>query len=410
LFASNGLIASLNVRVTNKAAVLNLIRFTPGGIARAEIARQLELSRAAISSIVNDLLAHQVIRETEDVPSTSGRRPILLEINPECGYVVGVDIGATHVTLVLADLSARVLEEIEFPFNVSLGPDVCLPQVDSKLREFLTGASVTLEEISAIGVGVPGPVVSEAGGVVAPPIMPGWDNFPIQSHLESLWGRPVMLNNDAELGALGEWAYGAGRNEKHLLYIKVGYGIGAGLLIGGQIYRGATGSAGEIGHIVIMENGPLCACGNRGCLEAIAGGRAIADRARNAVRSGRRTHLASIKPIESISALDVAKAARKGDLVAQEIVAEAGEYLGIAIVGLINLINPSMIVIGGGVAEMGDLFIEPIRQAAMDRSLPAAAKDLRITAATLGRRASSMGAVVQAISIALHHIVNLSLK
>jgi glucokinase len=232
--------------------------------------------------------------------------------------------------------------------------------------------------------------------------MPGWSNFPIRDHLQALWNRPVTVNNDAELGVLGEWAYGAGRGESNLVYLKVGTGIGAGLLLNGHIYRGETGGAGEIGHITINEHGPMCTCGNRGCLEALAGGRAIASLAKQAVKAGRRTQLASGTPLEEITALDVAIAARKGDLVAQEIMAKAGEYLGIAIANLINLINPAMIVVGGGVAQVGDLLLEPMRQAVQEHSLPAMTQAVRITAAILGRRSSGMGAVVNALTIALH--------
>ncbi len=399
--SSNGYNSLASVKFYNKVSLLNYIRFTPEGISRASLARKMGLSRTAVSSIVNDLLAVGVIREAANSPSTGGRRAVLLEINPRSGYVLGVDVGATHLGLALADFSARVVAEREYPFDVSRGPDVCLPAVDRNLRAFLAEAGFSLDDVAAIGVGVPGPVVAETGGVIAPPIMPGWDKFPIQSHLENLWGHPITLNNDAELGALGEWAYGAGRFEKNLLYIKVGYGIGAGLLLNGQIYSGATGSAGEIGHITILENGPMCTCGNRGCLEALAGGRAIAEQAQRAVKAGKRTRLAAIQPVERITALDVAQEARKGDLVAQEIISDAGQYLGIAVANLINIINPGMIVIGGGISQVGDLFLEPIRRHAASRSLLASARTVRITAAVLGRRSTSMGAVVQALSVAL---------
>jgi glucokinase-like ROK family protein len=405
LYAATGYPTATNVKTHNKISLLNHIRFAPGGISRADLARKMGLSRAAISSIVNDLLEINIIREAADGPATGGRRAVLLEVNPEIGRVLGVDMGATHLGLVLADFSARVIAEDEFPFDVSLGPRDCLKIVDQQVRTFLEKHKCYLDDVAAIGVGVPGPVVSEKGGVIVPPIMPGWDNFPIRSHLETLWGHPVKLNNDAELGALGEWAYGAGRSENNLLYIKVGYGIGAGLLLNGIIYSGATGSAGEIGHITINEHGPLCTCGNRGCLEAFAGGRAIAEQARKAIKLGKRTQLSTINPIEKITAFDVAMEARKGDLVAQEIISSAGQYLGIAIASLINVVNPSMIVIGGGVSQMGDLFLEPIRRSATMRSLPAAARGVRITAAVLGRRSSGMGAVVQALSLALYKLV-----
>jgi glucokinase-like ROK family protein len=240
--------------------------------------------------------------------------------------------------------------------------------------------------------------------VLAPPIMPGWDRFPIRDSLQERWGHPVSLNNDAELGALGEWAYGAERGAGNLAYIKIGTGVGAGLLIGGQIYRGATGSSGEIGHLTIEENGPLCNCGNRGCLETLTGGHAIARIAREMVGNNARTILADIRPAERITAIDVANAARQGDPVAQQIIVNAGDHLGIAIAGLVNLFNPDSIVVGGGVAQIGDLFLEPVRKAVQKRSLPAAAQAVRITTALLGRRSSGMGAVVQAASTALHQI------
>lgn len=404
LDASTSLFRAPNVKNLNKRVVLDMIRFTPGGISRAELARQMDLTRSAISTIIGDLESVGLVRETGNGPATGGRRPVPLEINPRYGYVVGIDMGATHLGMVVTDFSAHVREEREFPLSVNDGPAQCLPAIDSHLREMLSHAGLTLKNITAVGIGVPGPVVADAGAVSAPPIMPGWDGYPIRDHLQNLWGCPVSLGNDAELGALGEWAYGAGRGEQNLAYIKVGTGVGAGLLLQGQIYRGTTGSAGEIGHITIQDGGPLCTCGNRGCLEAIAGGRAIARRASEAVKAGRRTQLASIDPAH-ITARDVASAARLGDLVAQQVLTEAGAYLGIAIASLVNLFNPSMVVVGGGVSQVGDLLLEPIRKAVRERSLRSAAQAVRITAAVLGRRSSSIGAVVQAINVALNQMI-----
>jgi glucokinase-like ROK family protein len=368
------------------------------------MARQLGLTRSAVTTITQDLLENKYIRETESGPATGGRRAILLEMNPDRGKVAGIDMGATHLNLVVTDFSARVLHEVETPIDVQCGPGECLRIIDLCLRDTLKQTNSCLEEVLAIGVGVPGPVVSDAGMVSAPPIMPGWDNYPIREHLEQYWNRPVSLNNDAELGALGEWAYGAGRCEKNLAYIKVGTGVGAGLLLDGRIYRGATGSAGEIGHMTIQENGPLCTCGNRGCLEAMAGGLAIARQARAAVLAGRRSELSNHQPVDGITAHDVVNAARRGDLVAQQIMTEAGTHLGIAIAGLVNLFNPGIIVVGGGVALMGDLLLDPIRQNVRDRSLRSAATAVRISAAVLGRRSSSMGAVVQALNLVLDRL------
>lgn len=394
-----------NVKYINKHAALDLIRFTPGGISRVALAQRLALTRAAVTSIVNDLITAGLVHERKTRAASNGRPPIILEINEEGGYVAGVDMGASHLTVIIANFGARALAEKEQPFRISDGPADCIRQADEALRALLSTLGLGLSDLSAIGVGVPGPTIANAGMVLAPPIMPGWDRFPIRDTLEKLWGCPVSLNNDAELGVLGEWAYGAGRGEQNLAYIKVGTGIGAGLLINGQIYRGATGAAGEIGHMTIDENGPPCTCGNRGCLEALAGGRAIVGMAQAAIQSGRRTELAEHPRSEPLSALEISNAAARGDLVAQEILAEAGNQLGIALTSLVNLFNPNIVVVGGGVAQTGDLFLEPIRKAVLKRSLPAAAHVVRITASLLGKRSTGMGAVVQALSTALHEVV-----
>jgi glucokinase-like ROK family protein len=391
-----------NVKNINKHAVLDLIRFTPGGVSRADLAQRMIISRAAVTIIINDLMDSGLIQETESRNSSSGRPPIILEINPSFGYVAGIDMGATHLSIILTNFGAQVIDEVEFPYPINRGPELCLPDVDKHLKELLAKNNLQLSDISAIGLDVPGPIVAEAGIVLAPPIMPGWDRFPIRETLEKLWNRPVALTNDAEAGALGEWAFGAGRGESDLAYIKVGTGIGAGLLLDGRIYRGATGSAGEIGHLTMIENGPLCNCGNNGCLEALAGGQAIARQAQEAVLRGERTILSSMHPENKITAQDVASAAQRGDLVAQRIVSEAGSYLGVALAGLVNLFNPGMVVVGGGIAQIGDLFLQPVRNAVMRRSLPAAARTVKITTAVLGHRSSSIGAAVEALSIAIH--------
>lgn len=397
--------ANHNVKNFNKHAAVDLIRFAANGISRADLADQMDLTRAAVSLIVNDLLANQIVREAESRSTPSGRPPVVLEINPERGLVAAVDMGATHLGVALADFGAHILDDIEVPLEIARGPGACLEETDRVLQELLRRQKKTLADILAVGVGVPGPVITEAGMVIAPPIMPGWDGFPIRATLEEKWGCPVTLNNDAELGALGEWAFGAGRGEWNIAYIKVGSGIGAGLIVNRQIYGGTTGSAGEIGHLTIDQNGPLCTCGNRGCLEAFAGGHAIAAQAQKLAKSGKRTLLADI-PIEKITVREVAEAARLGDLPAQQILANAGTYIGIALAGLLNLFNPGIVVIGGGVSQVGDLLTGPIRQAVRERSLRASEQSTRITTAMLGRRSSLMGATVQALNVGIHDITD----
>ncbi len=396
--------ANHNIRNFNKHAAVDLIRFAEKGISRTDLAEEMGLTKAAVTIIVNDLISNGIILETESRTTSSGRPPVVLEIDPKQGLVAAIDMGAMHLSVALGDYSARILEEVETAFQIADGPEKCLEQADCVLQELLQRRGVALSDISGIGIGVPGPVIAEEGFVMAPPIMPGWDRFPIRTTLEKKWETSITLNNDAELGALGEWAYGAGRGEKNLAFIKVGSGIGAGLIINQQIYGGTTGSAGEIGHLTVDENGPLCTCGNHGCLEAFAGGHAIASQAKKLVASGKRT-LLSEKNIDSITAHDVAEAARRGDLPAQEIVKRSGTYIGIAIAGLINLFNPSTVIIGGGVAQVGDLLTTPIRQAVRERSLRASEHGVKIMTAMLGRRSSLIGAMVQAINIGIHDTI-----
>jgi len=394
-----------NVKNFNKHAIIDLIRFTPNGISRIELARELGLTRAAITATINDLQKADLVREVKG-KHPNGRRPIVLEINPKRGYVVGVDIGATHITTLLANYSAQVIDEYEKSIDIMEGPEKVLDQVCDMIGVLISRSGVSKEKIHAMGVGVPGPVVVGTGMVSDPPIMPGWNRLPIDQHLQSKMGIPVTVSNDAELGAVGEWAYGAGRGERNLAYIKVGRGIGAGLLIDGRIYHGATGSAGEIGHITINESGPMCSCGNRGCLEAMAGGNAVAKNAIQMVKEGGRSSLSGIKPIESITSRNVIDEAFRGDLLSQQIMIEAGQHLGTAIAGLVNIFNPSIVIIGGNMARIGDLMLEPIRKTVQERSLPLASSNLRIATALLGRRSSGMGAVVEALNLVIHQYAN----
>ena len=389
-------------RYQSRETILDIVRITPGGVSRSQLAHDLGVSRAAITGLVNDLLARQVLREVGSRTSNGGRRSVMLDLNPRAGRLLGIDIGATHITLVVTDLAAQVLGEVENPWAIERGPEACLQQVDRLARELLRRTGGRPETpLRVIGAGVPGPVSEGQGLVTAPPIMPGWHGFPIRERMQALWGKPVRLLNDADLGALGEWAYGAARGIQDMVYIKVGTGIGAGFLLGGQVYLGASGAAGEIGHITLDPEGPLCTCGNRGCLEAMAGGAALARRAIQAIRAGTPTVLAQHTPLESLTARDIGEAAHRGDHMSQQLLADAGRLIGISAATLVNLVNPQRVVVGGGVAQVGDLLLNPIRDAVRRRSLRASAEVVQVQAAMLGRRSTAMGAV----ALAQHHAV-----
>ena len=390
-----------HVKSLYKHVVLDLIRFTPGGVSRVDLSRHLGLTRAAVTTIINDLVDEGLVREAESRYS-GGRRPIVLEVSPERGYVIGVDFGATHLLVCLADYTSTIIQELEIKLDINEGLTFCLGKVDDLIQEVLSNEGLQRSDIQAIGIGVPGPVVINKGTVGMPPIMRGWNNFPISDTLSKKWNCPVLLNNDAELGALGEWAYGRGRGENNLAYIKVGTGIGAGLIFDSNIYQGTTGSAGEIGHITINEKGPKCSCGNYGCLEAYIGAKAIAKRAQEELSKGRRSQLVGLGDLYEITTSDIIKAAKRGDLLSQQIISETGAYLGTAVAGLVNLVNPSIVIIGGELSTSGDLLLDPIRERVSKRSLFVAANSVRISTALLGKRSTVIGAITQALSFALH--------
>ena len=397
-------LANQNVKTFNKHALVDLIRFAGRGVARTDIAQELGLTRASVTIIINDLIKSGIILEMESRSTRSGRPPIALDINPKYGLAAAIDMGASHMSVALGDSSAQILEEVEEPFRIADGPERCLDEGDRALKSLLEKRGLRIADLFAVGLSVPGPVITDTGMVMAPPIMPGWDRFPIRATLENRWNVPVALDNDANFGAVGEWVFGAGRGEKNIAFIKVGSGIGAGLILNRQVFGGTTGSAGEIGHLTIDENGPLCSCGNHGCLEAFAGGNAIELQAKKLVDSGKRTLLSEFDE-KDITVREVAEAARRGDLAAQEILHRSGTFIGIAVAGLINLVNPSVVIVGGGVAEVGDLLTAPIRKVVRERSLRAAEHAVKITTAMLGRRSTLIGAMVQATNMAIHDAI-----
>ena len=388
------------MREMNRALILNVVR-EEGSVSRAAIAKRTQLSRSTVSSIVSELLNANLVSEIGHGRSSGGRRPILLNFNYSAGYVIGVDLGATHIIVLVADLNGRVVARKDLDFAVSVGPQSGLKQIADTVRLCMDDAGLRLEQVLALGLGVPGPVEYAQGRVIAPPIMPGWHGVALRSHLSEDLGIPVYLDNDANLGALSEYCRGAGRDYANLAYVKVGTGIGCGLILNGQLYRGELGSAGEIGHVTIDENGPPCKCGSYGCLESMAGGPAIALRAQQAIRAGQFTALSNIHPVESITARDVALAAQTGDRLAQQLFAEAGKHIGVALSSLANLLNPGLIIIGGGVAQAGDILLDPIRKTMKQRALQSVAHSTQIVQSTLGRSTSALGAVDLALQEAL---------
>lgn len=397
------------VRRANRTLVLNCIR-VQGPLARVTIARRTGLSRTTVSSIVDALLKEGLVREGSTVSAapSGGRRATLVHFNEAAGRILGVDLGRSHLTLLVTDLAANVIARHSGPFDCSLGPGVCLPQLIRELRTFASSSSIAWNSVVGLGLGIPGPLDAEQRMLVAPPRMPGWHGVDILRYLRRELKVPVYLGNDANMGALGESRFGAGRGLADFAYVKVGTGIGCGLVIAGDIYRGSRGSAGEFGHITIDEDGPLCDCGNRGCLETMAAAsQIVADAQQGAslrrilgVSAPAFTGARALEERQDVDVADVVLAALDGDAACRAAIERAGELIGVALASLVNLFSPAMILLDGSVVRAGELVLDPMRRTLVARSLRAASADVQIVTGALGDNAIALGGVAMVLDAA----------
>lgn len=368
-------------------------------ISRPDIVNITGWSRAKTAIEINRLLEMGLIKEIGEGPSEGGRRPRLLSLNDELGYLVGVDIGATSIDVALADFAGRILDHQSEPSDVRLPPEQVLGRCVEILLEMLEKHGTSPQCVLGVGVGVPGPVEFSKGILVSPPLMPNWEGYSIRSYFQqTVQSALIVVDNDVNIMANGELRVGEGRGVDHFIFVKIGTGIGAGIVSNGRIHRGASGSAGDIGHISVDKNGPVCRCGNIGCLEAVAAGPAIAEAAQKAVLAGTSPVLARIFQERNgeLHTEDVGAAIREGDRTAVEIVQFCGKVIGETLASLVNFFNPSYIFVGGGVTHLGDQLLLSIRQAVLKRSLPLATRHLVIKYSSLGSKAGIMGAIYMA--------------
>ena len=395
------------VRAFNRSLMLSYVR-EHGPISRVRLAQHLGLSRTTISSIMDVLLHEGMVREGHFLNPTpkGGRRAILVHFNADVGRVLGIDIGRTHLTMILTNLAAEVVSQRSVGFATERGPHICLPILLSEIRTFVEAAVVQWEDIIGIGVGIPGPLSKDSHRLLSPPHMPGWDNVDIWDIFQQAFHKPVSIDNDANMGALSESRSGSGRGCKDLAYVKIGTGIGCGLLFDSHIYRGHQGSAGELGHLSIDENGPLCVCGNRGCLETLAAAQAIVEDARQGTALAQKQmgmvseQTPHAHAHDFIDIADVVEAAQRGDRASIAALERAGERIGLALAGLVNLFNPEAIVIDGGVARAGEILLTPLRRVVGSASLPAAWNGTRLLTGELGHTAIALGAALMVLDTA----------
>jgi glucokinase-like ROK family protein len=361
---------------------------------RSELVQRTGLGRAIVGRRVGELIDRGLVAEGPVGPSTGGRPPRQLAFRATAGHLLVADLGATSIDVALTTLDGRILGHHDEPARIEDGPEAELDRVDALFELLLRSAKDVPGRLWGIGIGVPGPVEFGSGRPISPPIMPGWDGYPIRERFTARYGAPVWVDNDVNLLALGEWRSGIAAGHDNVVVIKVGTGIGAGIISDGRLHRGAQGSAGDVGHIQVSDDpSVLCRCGNIGCLEAYAGGAALARGGEAAAADGSSSRLAlALDQSGSVSAEDVARAASFGDPVAVAMLQSAGRRVGSMLASVVNFFNPSLVVIGGGVANSPELFIAAIRETVYRRSLPLATRDLRIAHSSLGGLAGVIGA------------------
>jgi glucokinase-like ROK family protein len=366
---------------------------------RPDIAHITGWSKAKTSQQIQSLLRKGYLVEAGEDASQGGRKARRLHLNDQLGFLVGLDIGATSIDAVLADVSGRVLQRRSEPSDVRQSPDTFLGRCSELILSMVNAQPCRPEQILGIGVGVPGPVDFSRGVLVAPPLMPLWENFPIRSFFQKTFPTAyVVIDNDVNIMALGEQRAGDGVGVDDFLFIKIGTGIGCGIVSNGKMHRGSKGCAGDIGHICIDKNGPICRCGNTGCLEAMAAGPAIVDKALTAAKDGSSAFLRSAMEANGgmLSPEDVSAACREGDQAALEIVRTSGQMIGDVLASLVNFFNPSHIFIGGGITNIGNHLLIAIRQAILRRSLPLATIHLSINFSRMGAEVGVTGALALA--------------
>jgi predicted NBD/HSP70 family sugar kinase len=354
-----------------------------GVASRADLARATGLSRSTVSSVVADLQRAGLVSERsggEPAEAGVGRPPVMIALDRSAGAVAGVDFGHSHVAVALADLSHTVIAELWRDLDVDHAARDGLDAASDLFDQATQEAGIEPSSVLGVGMGVPGPIHLPNQTVGSTSILPGWVGVDAGRELSDRLGLPVKVENDANLGALAELVFGAGRGVSDFAYITVSSGIGAGFVIGGRLHRGAGGTAGEIGHTGFNGTGRVCRCGNRGCLETTAAAGPIVA----AVSAGRG---------EPVTVPRVIELADAGDALAQRVLADAGREIGVAVANLCNLLNPERVIVGGELSAAGDVLLVPIVQSLRRHAIPTAASDVDVVAGQLGRRAEVMGAL-----------------
>jgi glucokinase-like ROK family protein len=370
------------VKKINTSIVLNHIRnYSP--ISRARIAEMTGLTKATVSSLVNELIARHLTHEIGAGASSGGRKPMMLLFNSVAGYAVGVDLGVNYIYAALSDLNGALIEDYRINHD-NTSQDQVISDLKACIREVIARAPKSAYGIVGIGIGIPG-ISDERGNVLFAPNL-RWDNVPLQQIIEAEFNIPLVIDNEANAGAVGEKQFGAGKSVSNLVYISIGRGIGTGIIIKSELYRGSSGFSGEFGHMSIEHDGLKCVCGNRGCWELYASEQALLDKAHHVFGDFKLT-------IEQLLNM-----ADEGNQKVIELFEQFGKYLSVGVVNIINSLNPEMIIIGGRLAEAEQWLSKPLLECMNERSLPYPRDQLHVQFSELGIKSTVLGACSFAIS------------
>ncbi|MFY1651457.1 ROK family transcriptional regulator [Solwaraspora sp. WMMB762] len=373
---------------THQAQILRLLR--DGPCSRAELGEAVGLSRSKVATELDRMIDRGLVETAGPAASRGGRPSSIVRIAAATRFL-SIDIGASTLDVALTDGELQVVARMTERTELRQGPTTVIAQALELVTKLAADSGTT--RFTGAGIGVPGPVSFHEGVPVSPPFMPGWHRFPVREMFSTELGCPVLVDNDVNIMALGEKHAGIARSFDDFLFVKIGAGIGAGIVVDGDVYRGANGCAGDIGHTAVDENGPQCLCGNVGCLEAYFGGAALTRDAVAAARAGRSDQLAEqLARIGTLTALDVTRAAAAGDPVAVGMVRDGGRRVGQVLARLVSFFNPGMVVIGGGLAGMGHALLAEIRGVVYRSSLPLATGDMPIVLSELGDQTGLIGA------------------
>ncbi|WP_261131530.1 ROK family transcriptional regulator [Bacillus sp. Marseille-Q3570] len=378
----------------NRSSILNMIR-EKGPISRAEIAKQTTLTPPTVSNIVKELIESKFVIETTQGTSQGGRKPTLLEINADQFYVIGIDVGRYKMNFVVSNLFGDMKDTTVLGIKEHPSKEDLLDTMKKGIHTLLEPERNDPKKFIGIGVGMHGIVDVEKGISLFAPSFQLYD-IPIKSELEKEFELLIKVENDARTMTLGESWFGYGNNEDNIVGVNVGHGIGAGIMINGRLFHGESDIAGEIGHVTIDLSGPKCTCGNYGCLQTLAGGPAIANRAKKELKTGRYSRILDLvdNDLEKVDGKVVYEAASAGDEFSIELLNQTGRYLGIGLINLIHTLNPESIIIGGGVSRAGDFLMDGIKETIHSRGLTKKAKETPIILSKLGENASAFGSCV----------------